>query len=78
KPCTLCQQPRNVLIRCQIDATRQWHFVCPGKCWRSVSGGTPDGDADHRDYRYGGTWKNKHEYVSAKIKGKAKDENKTG
>jgi hypothetical protein len=36
------------------------------------------GDADHPHYKYGGTWKNKHAYVSAKIKGKAKEENALG
>jgi len=43
KPCTLCQQPRNVLVRCQIDSSGAWNFVCPGKCWRRVSGGVVDG-----------------------------------
>jgi hypothetical protein len=46
-----------------------WQFVCPGKCWTSVSGGAVDA-AGHKDefphYRYGGMWKNKHELVSAK------------
>lgn len=44
KPCTLCHTPRDVLVRCQIDSTRKWHFVCPGACWRSVSGGVVDGN----------------------------------
>ena len=68
KPCTLCEKPRDVLVRCQIDDTARWHFVCPGTCWQSVSGGKIDGDGaeDHRFYRYGGMWKNKHEAVSAK------------
>lgn len=35
-----------------------------------------DGDKEHPHYRYGGMWKNKHAYVSAKIKGKAKEDNK--
>ena len=35
-----------------------------------------EGDSKHEHYKYGGTWKNKHEYVSGKIKGKAKIENK--
>lgn len=76
KPCTLCSQPRDGLIRCQIDSTKKWNFICPGKCWKEVSGGTPDGDERHPLYRYGGMWKNKHEYVSAKIKGVAKRENR--
>jgi hypothetical protein len=33
KPCTLCQTPYSVLIRCQIGETGMWHFVCTGKCW---------------------------------------------
>jgi hypothetical protein len=76
KPCSLCGRRRNVLIRCQIDSTKKWHFICTGKCWKQVSGGRIEGDADHREYKYGGMWKNKHEYVSARIKGKAKAENK--
>ena len=55
KPCTVCQNPRDVLIRCQIDDSRRWHFVC-GKCWRDVSGGEVDGDREHKYYRYGGSW----------------------
>lgn len=68
KPCTLCAQPRDVLIRCQIDDSWKWHFVCPGTCWKRVSGGVVDGDQseEHKWYRYGGMWKNKHEAVSAK------------
>jgi hypothetical protein len=76
KPCTLCQRPRDVLVRCQIDKAKKWHFLCTGKCWQQVSGGSADGDREHPLYRYGGMWKNKHEAVSAKIKGKAKKENK--
>lgn len=68
KPCTLCHTSRDVLIRCQIDDALKWHFVCPGKCWKSVSGGDIDGDADHPHYRYGGVWKNKKEAVSGKRK----------
>ena len=42
--------------------------ICPGKCWQDVSGGVTDGDGaeEHKNYRYGGMWKNKHEAVSAK------------
>ena len=76
KPCSLCQRRRDVLIRCQIDESKQWSFLCPGKCWRSVTGGTTHPSDYNRQYVYGGTWKNKHEYVSGKIKGKAKEENK--
>nr|POF04278.1 hypothetical protein CFP56_22033 [Quercus suber] len=63
KPCTLCSTPRPVLVRCQIDETGAWHFVCPGACWRKVSGGEEDArgfEREHPFYRYGGMWKNKH------------------
>lgn len=72
KPCTICSTPRDVLIRCQIDSTSTWHFVCPGSCWGAVSGGVVDGDAEHPYYRYGGTWKNKAADVSAKKPRKGK------
>ena len=74
KPCTLCERPRDVLVRCQIDETSQWHFVCPGSCWKRVSGGVVDGDEEHKFYRYGGMWKNKHEAVSAKKPKKKREE----
>lgn len=57
KPCTLCGIPRQVLVRCQIDETDKWHFVCPGKCWHSVSGGVEDAKGlkdEYPHYRYGG------------------------
>lgn len=66
KPCDLCHTPNDVLVRCQIDQTCSWHFVCTKKCWKHVSGGIEDGDLNHPYYRYGGMWKNKHAGVSAK------------
>lgn len=72
KLCTLCQKSRNVLIRCQIDETSKWHFVCPGKCWRSVTSDNCFDGAYNKEYVYGGTWKNKHAMVSGKIKGEAR------
>jgi hypothetical protein len=57
KPCTLCSTPRPVLVRCQIDETEKWNFVCPGKCWREVSGGVEDAkglEGKYPYYRYGG------------------------
>lgn len=57
KECTLCHTLRQVLVRCQIDETQQWHFVCPGKCWKSVSGGVEDAkglEGQYPYYRYGG------------------------
>lgn len=76
KPCSLCSRRRDVLIRCQIDHTPKWNFICTGKCWNEVGGGKVDGDGSNTFYRYGGMWKNKHEFVSAKIKGKAKEKNR--
>jgi hypothetical protein len=76
KPCTLCHTPKDVLIRCQIDETRKWHFVCTGRCWKEFSGGVVDGDGSNTWYRYGGMWKNRHIGVSAKIKGKSKMRNR--
>lgn len=57
KACTLCSHPRPVLVRCQIEDTGQWHFLCPGQCWRSVSGGVEDAKGHEGKfpfYRYGG------------------------
>jgi hypothetical protein len=57
KPCTMCGTARQVLVRCQIDETGKWNFVCPGKCWHSVSGGVEDAkgfEAQYPHYRYGG------------------------
>lgn len=81
KPCTLCSTPRDVLVRCQIDDTGKWHFVCPGACWRSVSGGEEDArgfEKEYPHYRYGGMWKNRHADgpSSAKKPRKAKEEQK--
>lgn len=62
KPCTMCGTPRPVLVRCQIDDTGKWNFLCPGKCWTSVSGGEIDAkghEEEHPYYRYGGMWKNR-------------------
>ncbi|KAL9532343.1 hypothetical protein SMMN14_04805, partial [Sphaerulina musiva] len=77
KPCTLCHTPRPVLVRCQIDDSGTWHMVCPGNCWKSVSGGMEDARGREEEfpwYRYGGMWKNKHADgpISAKKPGKVK------
>ena len=66
KPCDLCHAPNDVLVRCTIDDTSAWFFVCTKSCWRNVSGGEIDGNPGHPYYRYGGMWKNKHAGVSAK------------
>lgn len=58
KECTQCHQSVDLLIRCVVDASGDWEMVC-GRCWKSVSGGVVDGDADHPHYRYGGLWKNR-------------------
>lgn len=54
KPCDLCHVPKDVLVRCQTDSTATWHFICPKKCWKDVSGGVVDGSLDHPYYKYGG------------------------
>lgn len=66
KPCDVCHEPKDVLVRCQIDDTATWRFVCTKQCWKAVSGGMVDGSMDHPFYRYGGMWKNKHALVTAK------------
>lgn len=56
KKCDLCEGEKDLLIRCQIDESLDWKMVC-GKCWKVVSGGVVDGDAQHPWYKYGGLWK---------------------
>jgi len=58
KPCDICTKKVDLLIRCQVDASQVWKMVC-GKCWKDVSGGVTDGDANHPHYKYGGLWKNR-------------------
>ena len=58
KPCDLCGRSVDMLIRCRIDETRAWKMVC-GRCWKGVSGGVTDGDAQHPHYAYGGLWRNR-------------------
>merc|ERR1711871_313164 len=59
KRCDVCgEDNKNLLIRCQVDESRQWKMVC-GRCWHKVSGGQVDGDVNHPFYRYGGLWKNR-------------------
>lgn len=64
KLCDVCASGVDLLVRCRIDATRDWKLVC-GKCWKDVSGGIADGDAAHPHYRYGGLWKNRAFKISA-------------
>lgn len=66
KACDICQKPRDVLVRCRIDETQRWHFVCTGSCWKGVSDGVVDGTENTPAYKYGGMWKNRHAGVSAK------------
>jgi hypothetical protein len=78
KPCTLCHTPHSILVRCQIDESAQWHFVCPGACWKSVSGGVEDAkglEGQFPWYRYGGMWKDRSADgpVSAKKPRKVKE-----
>lgn len=58
KPCEDCGRLVDLLVRCTRDSSQQWCMLC-GRCWKSASGGIPDGDADHPHYRYGGIWKNR-------------------
>ena len=58
KTCDTCSSHVDLLIRCQVDESKAWKMVC-GKCWKTVSGGTVDGDANHPHYKYGGLWKNR-------------------
>lgn len=58
KQCDKCRVFVDKLIRCRIDASRQWRMICDG-CWPSVSGGVTDGDDAHPYYQYGGLWKNR-------------------
>lgn len=82
KPCTVCGKLRSVLVRCQIDDSGAWHFLCPGSCWKKYSGGEEDarGSEDQfPHYRYGGMWKNKHDdssKMSAKKPKKVKEKQK--
>lgn len=54
KSCDLCHEPNDVLVRCQIDSTETWRFICPKRCWKSVSGSVIDGSLEHPYYKYGG------------------------
>jgi hypothetical protein len=60
KPCDICGNSVNLLIRCTFDASGEWKMVC-GKCWNFASGGVVDGDENHPHYRYGGLWKNRRQ-----------------
>merc|ERR1712166_1577165 len=59
KDCQTCAKASDVLVRCRIDATKNWFLIC-GKCWNKYSGGVPDGDLKHPHYCYGGVWENLH------------------
>lgn len=59
KPCTLCGRARDLLVRCQADASGRWHMAC-GRCWAAASGGRVDGAPGAPHYRCadapGGRW----------------------
>lgn len=83
KPCGKCAKPEcEMLIRCASKEWSGWKLVC-AKCWTGVSGGMPDGDAAHPDYRYGGLWRYRKLGSASnpdddkKGKGKSKDNNKS-
>ena len=59
KACDLCGRQVDLLVRCQVDASKRWQMAC-GKCWATdaVSGGVVDGSGANPHYLYGGLWKN--------------------
>ncbi|PRP88447.1 hypothetical protein PROFUN_03164 [Planoprotostelium fungivorum] len=75
KPCDLCHEKRDVLVRCMIDDSEQWKLICTKGCWQKVSGGQVDGVKEKEHYRYGGMWKNHKADVTAK---KPKHKGKSG
>lgn len=50
KQCTVCSRSVDLLVRCQMDATRQYHMLC-GRCWAKASGGRVDGTPETPYYR---------------------------
>merc|ERR1719353_114027 len=59
KACELCGRRVDLLVRCQVDASKRWQMAC-GRCWQTdaVAGGVADGSGTNPHYRYGGLWKN--------------------
>ncbi len=51
KACDRCGEPRDTLFRVQVDASREWIFVCES-CHAEVS-------SDNPHFTYGGTWKSR-------------------
>jgi hypothetical protein len=49
KQCDRCQGFAAQLYRVQLDASREWQFVCD-RCWPKIRDNNPY-------YTYGGTWK---------------------
>ncbi|MEL6400662.1 MAG: hypothetical protein ACFB12_21245 [Leptolyngbyaceae cyanobacterium] len=49
KACDRCQLPATKLYRVQLDASKQWQFLCD-RCWPIAKDHNPH-------YVYGGTWK---------------------
>ena len=60
RPCGKCAREVDLLIRCQVDATKAWWMVC-GRCWKTkeIANGVVDGDGSNPHYKYGGLWKNR-------------------
>ena len=52
-------------------------MVC-GRCWPTVSGGVPDGDADHPHYQYGGLWRNRAAARASRANSRPLDADATG
>lgn len=59
KTCDDCQNPKDVLIRCQADDSGRWYMLCTAGCWQKASGGQVDGSSSTPHYLYGGmyVWK---------------------
>lgn len=76
KPCDLCQNEVDLLVRCTVDESKQFKMVC-GKCWPSVSGGVPDGSLQFPNYTYGGLWKNRNANLKKRIGSGPKKDSKS-
>lgn len=78
KQCGQCAKPEcELLVRCKSKNWSGWKLVC-GKCWASASGGVPDGDTAHPDYRYGGLWRYRKLDDTRAAKGTSKGKQSSG
>ena len=78
KQCGQCAKPEcELLVRCKSTNWFGWKLVC-GRCWASASGGVPDGDTAHPDYRYGGLWRYRKLNDTRTAKGTSKGKQSSG